>query len=720
MRVAHAVLGSAAGLVWLVLPGMTISTDVPVAISTDAPVAAAAPEDEETSGADLVLPLVVVGGVGALAGYAYLRRTRRARTRTTPGGTRTTPPAPPLTQLDGESRTLLAEADNWIRTSREELGFAEARSGPAAAAPFARAVRDAESELSAAFRIRRRYDAGVPPDEPSRRHALAGIVGRCQEVGRRLDEEAAAFDRLRALEGEIGEALTVAETRFRELTGRAATTGTTLADLAERYAPSATAPVTGYAEQAKDRLVFATTHLNRSRQAADSGEAEGAVRQLRAAEGAVAQAAAFVDGIDRLAAELSAAAAMVASALTGAEAELSGVRGVLPTTGEWEQPADAGTGAMTGAVPDTGAGTWADAVPDAGTGAVPDTGAGTWADAVPDAGTGAVPDAGAGTRTGEGGTAEDARAGTGPDAGADAVPDTGAGTRTGGGGTAEDARAGTGPDAGAGAVPDTGAGTRTGEGGTAEDARAGTGPDAGADAVPDTGAGTRTGEGGTAEDARAGTGPDAGADAVPDAGAGTTRGGAAEDAGRATRWARLPDAALLGVPVGELRSRVLHADTVLTSVRQELTGGRPYDPLDLLRRIVRVLAPVATGRAGVLPAAARLAAGSATAVADTFVTTHRGAVGADARTLLAAARELLDAASLTDLVRAHTLARQARELAEQDVRVHGNPVAGAARHERGVAGAVLGGILLGEDADGGPPPSFGGPHTRAGRGLTSA
>ncbi|GAA3975515.1 hypothetical protein GCM10022232_03540 [Streptomyces plumbiresistens] len=700
MRVAHAVLGSAAGFVWLVLPGMTISTDVPVAISTDAPVAAAAPEDEETSGADLVLPLVVVGGVGALAGYAYLRRTRRARTRTTPGGTRTTPPAPPLTQLDGESRTLLAEADNWIRTSREELGFAEARSGPAAVAPFARAVRDAESELSAAFRIRRRYDAGVPPDEPSRRHALAGIVGRCQEVGRRLDEEAAAFDRLRALEGEIGEALTVAETRFRELTGRAATTGTTLADLAERYAPSATAPVTGYAEQAKDRLVFATTHLNRSRQAADSGEAEGAVRQLRAAEGAVAQAAAFVDGIDRLAAELSAAAAMVASTLTGAEAELSGVRGVLPTTGEWEQPADAGTGAMTGAVPDTGAGT--------GPGAVPDPGAG------------AGPDIGAGTRTGEGGTAEDARAGTGPDAGADAVPDIGAGTRTGEGGTAEDARAGTGPDAGADAVPDIGAGTRTGEGGTAEDARAGTGPDAGADAVPDTGAGTRTGEGGTAEDARAGTGPDAGADAVPDAGAGTTRGGAAEDAGRATRWARLPDAALLGVPVGELRSRVLHADTVLASVRQELTGGRPYDPLDVLRRIVRVLAPVATGRAGVLPAAARLAAGSATAVADTFVTTHRGAVGADARTLLAAARELLDAASLTDLVRAHTLARQARELAEQDVRVHGNPVAGAARHERGVAGAVLGGILLGEDADGGPAPSFGGPHTRAGRGLTSA
>ncbi|KOU70091.1 hypothetical protein ADK57_12365 [Streptomyces sp. MMG1533] len=556
VRVTHAVLGGAAGLVWLVLPGMTISTDVPVAISTDAPVAAAAPEDEGSSATDLVLPLVVVGAVGALAGYGYLRRTRRARTRTTPGGTHTTPAAPPLTELDDRSRTLLTDADNWIRTSREELSYAEARSGPTAVAPFTLAVRDAESELSAAFRIRQRYDTGVPDDETSRRHALAGIAGRCQEAGRRLDEEAAAFDRLRALEREIGEALAVAETRFRELAGRTSTTESTLADLAERYAPAATASVTGSAEQAKDRLVFATTHLNQAHQMADLGDAEVAARHLRAAEGAVDQAAAFVDGIDRLATELRFAAGMVASALTGAEAELSGVRGMLPAAGEGKRPADAGMGAMTGA----------------------------------------LPEAGAGTRTGAGDTADDAR--------------------------------------------------------------------------------------------------------------------------RSARRPESPDA-LPRVPVGELRSRVLHADSVLASVRQELTGGQPYDPLGVLHRIVRALAPVATGRAGVLPAAARLAAHSATAVADTFVATHRGVVGAHARTRLAAARELLDA-PLAGLVRAHSLAGQARELAEQDVRVHGNPVTGAAGHASGVAGAVLGGILLGGGPDGGPPPSFGGPHTEARRGLPSA
>ncbi|MCX4883354.1 hypothetical protein [Streptomyces sp. NBC_00847] len=504
VRLVHTLLGLLAGVAWLVLPWMTINSGAPVPVTCANPGAASAAGAEQggTSAADLVLPLVAVGAAVVFAGYGYVRRTRRARTRTTPGGTAVLagPAVPPLSEADERARASLVEADDCVRTSREELGFAEARFEAAAVEPFARAVRDAESELAAAFRMRQQYDDGVPEDEASRRHALAGIVGRCQEAGRRLDAEATGFDRLRALEGDgLDGALEPAEARFRELAGRTGAVDAIPAGLGERYGRSAAGTVTGYVEQAKDRLVFATTRFNQARQRADMGDGEGAARHLRAAEGATAQAAVFVTCVERLAADLTAAAALVPAALTGAEAELAAAR---------------------------------------------------------------------------------------------------------------------------------------------------------------------------ATSAR-------------------------------------------GLPVGELHARAAHADVVLAAVREELTAG-PYDPLDALRRITRAIAPVAVGRAGVLSAAALLAARSALAAADGFVTTHRGAVGSKARTRLAEAERLLTMEP-PDALAADARARQAHDVAEQDVRVRGNPIADAAGHATGAAGAVLGGILRGTAPDGGSPVSYGGPHTRARR-----
>ena len=554
MRVVHAVLGGAAGVVWLVLPVMTINAEAPVAATRAGPVAGTAPQDAErsttgapqntdgsttgapqdtegttsaatqdlgrsasipaqdtdgtapptpqhaegsTSAADLVLPLVALCGVVVLAGYGYVRRTRRARTRTTPGVVSPQPPATPLPVLERQAGAALVQADDCLRTSREELAFAEARFGDAAVGPFVRALRDAERELSAAFSIRLRYEQGVPDEETGRRQALAGIVGRCAEAGRRLDAEAPAFDQLRALEREMNDSLGVAEARFRELAGRTGGVDATLTDLHARYPAAATTPVTGYVEQAKDRLVFATTHLNQARQAADLDHTGEAIRSLRSAEGAISQADLLLNDVDRLANSLAAATELLPATLTGAEAAIARAT---------NEPAP-----------------------------------------------------------------------------------------------------------------------------------------------------------------------------------------------------------------GQLHAQAAHtARATLAAVRDELTGDDPYDPLDALRRIVRALSPLGTGRDGVLGAAARLVARSDLRSADGFVATHRGAVGVAARTRLAEAEPLLT----TDPAAADVSALEARELAEQDVRVHGNPYAGTAdEHTSGVGGAVLGGILLGEDPDGGPPLAFGGPDTRKRRGL---
>ncbi|SCF66225.1 hypothetical protein GA0115256_11021 [Streptomyces sp. DconLS] len=169
--------------------------------------------------------------------------------------------------------------------------------------------------------------AGLPGEAGARRQALVGVVGRCAEAGRRLDAEAAALDQVRGLEGPgAGMALDVAEGRFRALAARTVAAHATLAALRERYAPSATDPVTGSVEQAKDRLLFATAHLNATRRSIDAADGDGTARNLRAAEGAVAQAEILVTGVERLATRLREAAALVPAALTGAEAELTAAR----------------------------------------------------------------------------------------------------------------------------------------------------------------------------------------------------------------------------------------------------------------------------------------------------------------------------------------------------------------------------------------------------------
>ncbi|MGM9467679.1 hypothetical protein [Streptomyces murinus] len=196
-----------------------------------------------------------------------------------------------------------------------------------ATAAFVHALRGAETELVAAFAMWRRYERGLPGEAGARRQALVGVVGRCAEAGRRLDAEAAALDQVRGLEGPgAGAALDVAEGRFRALAARTVAAHATLSALRERYAPSATDPVTGSVEQAKDRLLFATAHLNATRRSIDAADGDGTARNLRAAEGAVAQAEILVTGVERLAARLREAAALVPAALTGAEAELTAAR----------------------------------------------------------------------------------------------------------------------------------------------------------------------------------------------------------------------------------------------------------------------------------------------------------------------------------------------------------------------------------------------------------
>ncbi|MEU8591004.1 TPM domain-containing protein [Streptomyces sp. NPDC048664] len=267
-----------------------------------------------TTTGDLVLPLVAAVAAVAVTAYASMRRRLRTTTRTTPGGGRGS--AVPLDELARRAARSLVGTDDCVRASREELSYVAGQFGYEVLRPYADAVEYAGAELAEAFLLRQRMDDGRGEARP----LLADIVARCAAAGRRLDAAAAGFDQVRALERTAPEAVEYAELRFRELAARIADADGTLAGLRERYPLSAYLPVAGHVEQAKDRLVFTTTCLGLARQALDRGEQDTAVAPLRAVEAAVGQAESLLDGVARLASDLTAARSALPAALTDVEA----------------------------------------------------------------------------------------------------------------------------------------------------------------------------------------------------------------------------------------------------------------------------------------------------------------------------------------------------------------------------------------------------------------
>ncbi|MGA5000752.1 TPM domain-containing protein [Streptomyces arboris] len=292
-----------------------------------------------SSGAgDFLLPVVVVGGAGALAAFAFTRRKRRSTTRTTPAAAGWGRPsdaadAPvPLEELDARAKQLLVDTDDAVRTSEEELGFATAQFGEEAAKPFTKALARAKDELTRSFRLRQQLDDAFPEDDATRRRMLEEILTRCTAADEGLDAVAEDFDRLRALERDAPEALATLEPTFSTLTGRVSGAEATVAGMRERYGDGAAAPVAGDVDQAKDRLAFAGSALDQARQAVETADHARAAVYIRAAEGAVGQAGTLIDSVDRRAAELAEAAGKLPAALTETETDLADARGLLEGT----------------------------------------------------------------------------------------------------------------------------------------------------------------------------------------------------------------------------------------------------------------------------------------------------------------------------------------------------------------------------------------------------
>ncbi|MDQ4491027.1 TPM domain-containing protein [Sinomonas sp. ASV486] len=283
-----------------------------------------------SSGADATPWLVGGGVVVAGAGAAYLISRRRkmaggpVQGQVGPGQDQLDPLASLSTdELRKRASGLLVHADDVIRSSEQELGFAEASYGTEAVGNFTKALTDAKAHLSESFKLQQQLDDHVPNTEAQQRQWLGDIIRRSEAAISSLAEQKADFDALRELERKAPEALDEVTKGAADAQAQLAAAQRSLTQLQTKYADSAVKHVTDNITQARDRLAFVANASETAKQKLAEGQTSPAAIAVRASEEALHQTRVLLDAIDKAGSALDDAQGRIDPALADTQGDLA-------------------------------------------------------------------------------------------------------------------------------------------------------------------------------------------------------------------------------------------------------------------------------------------------------------------------------------------------------------------------------------------------------------
>lgn len=276
---------------------------------------------------------ILLGGAAVIAVVAVVLARRRRRDAGAPGIPGGAPGADaeaqvPLEELRRRAASALVQADDALKTSEEELGFATAGYGEEATAGFRSALETAKARVAEAFTLQQRLDDHEPDTEQQQREWYTAILALTAEAESMLDAEADRFDALRDLEQNAPQALARVEAAARAAEDGIAPAAQRLQALGAQYAASALATVADNPEQARTRIAFVRDSIGEARAALERGESGAAAVDIRAAEEATDQARLLTAAIERLAADLAQGDRAVAAGVGDLDADVRTARGL--------------------------------------------------------------------------------------------------------------------------------------------------------------------------------------------------------------------------------------------------------------------------------------------------------------------------------------------------------------------------------------------------------
>jgi hypothetical protein len=237
---------------------------------------------------------VVVAGVGTVVIAGAVRR-RRANKKLLDAA------AADIKTLELRAGTLLVELDDALKTSEQELGFAQAQFGDDEIKDFTAAIAEAKGIAKQAFEIQHKLDDAFPETPEQHRAMTLQVIELAERADATLDAQADSFDKLRRLDENAPQVLEEIAKEQAGLADRIAAADDTLGRLAAQYPKADIAHLTDVPAQARKLTGFAETAVEKARAelARPKGDAAVAVRAAQQAVGQVGQLLASVETADK-------------------------------------------------------------------------------------------------------------------------------------------------------------------------------------------------------------------------------------------------------------------------------------------------------------------------------------------------------------------------------------------------------------------------------------
>jgi hypothetical protein len=228
-----------------------------------------------------------------------------------------------------QASSLLIQTDDLLRSTEQEVGFAEAQFGEAQAAPYRTALDEAKGLLREAFTLSQQLDDETPETPEQRREMLQGVIDKCTQAQQLVQDQASRVKNLRDLVRNVDQVLPRTTELVDAQTGRIEAARGVIAQLAERYQAENVDAVRGNADGANQKLAGATAALAAGQAALAANDRDTAVARVQEAETAVAEAKALLDAVDQTRQDLAQGETDLQASLAAVDQDIAQARSAI-------------------------------------------------------------------------------------------------------------------------------------------------------------------------------------------------------------------------------------------------------------------------------------------------------------------------------------------------------------------------------------------------------